>query len=169
MAKLPTQARLRKLLAYDPETGVLTWKPRKSGHRPAWWNKLYAGKPAGTITPGGPVALKIGNRNFLAHRVIWAMVHGTWPECVVHRNGKLADNRLANLRDASRKGGQRSLRMLSTNTSGVRGVSWSKTRGKWVAQIKIDDWTFCLGAFDEKGAAAQARRAAEVKRDRLTD
>lgn len=157
---------LRTLLDYDPKTGALTWKSRTTGKRPLWWNRMYAGKRAGSTMPDGNVLLKIDDRSYLAHRVIWAMVHGAWPECVVHRNGKLGDNRLRNLRDVNRKTIQRQPVLYRTNTSGVRGVSWSKAARKWVASIRVDDLTIHLGSFATKEEAARARRAGEERRDR---
>lgn len=161
----PSPEELHELLVYDPDTGALTWKPR-TGKWSSRWNAAHAGRPAGGITPQGEIALKIYDQTYLAHRVIWAMVHGTWPECVLHRNRKLADNRLANLRDASRKAVQRSLPVYRTNTSGITGVSWNRATGKWVASIRIDDITFYLGSFDRKEDAAIARQAAARRRDR---
>ena len=165
MTTLLSIARLRELLDYDPDTGLLTWK-RRVGKFSSRWNQLYAGKIAGTVVPAGYVAVKILNRDYLAHRVVWAMVHGKWPECIKHRNGNLADNRLTNLADVSRAIVQRNLRMPSTNTSGICGVSWSKVPRRWVASIRVDDVTYNLGLFAHKEDAAKARRAAEAIRER---
>ena len=86
------------------------------------------------------VIIKIDDRPYLAHRVAWAMVHETWPDCIVHRNGRLSDNRLRNLRDMSRKAVQRRPVIYRTNTSGVRGVSWNRVIRKWVASIRVSGW-----------------------------
>ena len=51
--------------------------------------------------------------------------------------------------------------MYRTNTSGVKGVYYSKTRGKWIAQIMVRNKCFYLGGFDTIEDAAQARREAE--------
>ncbi len=51
--------------------------------------------------------------------------------------------------------------MYRTNTSGVKGVYYSKTRGKWIAQIMFRNKCFYLGGFDTIEDAAQARREAE--------
>lgn len=47
------------------------------------------------------------------------------------------------------------------NTSGVRGVFWSKRRQKWQAQIKFQGKNRFLGYFDDLADAAEARREAE--------
>ena len=92
---------LRERLDYDPATGVLRWrKGRKqiaghvkpSGYREIEWVTRELGKRKGrkSIYP-------------LAHRMAWAMTTGTWPENEIdHRNGNRDDNRLVNLRPATR-------------------------------------------------------------------
>lgn len=98
---LPSPELLRELLDYDPETGVLTWK-RRIGKRAGSFNLRYAGTRAGTLRSDGYIAVKVRNVIYAAHRIIWAMVHGEWPECVRHRNRDDADNRLSNLHAATR-------------------------------------------------------------------
>ncbi|HJB28112.1 MAG TPA: AP2 domain-containing protein [Candidatus Blautia faecavium] len=51
----------------------------------------------------------------------------------------------------------------NNNTSGVRGVSYRKNRGKWRAYIKIKRKNIHLGNFDTKEDAIAARKAAEEK------
>jgi hypothetical protein len=50
---------------------------------------------------------------------------------------------------------------LSTNTSGIRGVSYDKSRQKWSASIIFAGKTYNLGRFDSLKKAAEARREAE--------
>jgi hypothetical protein len=164
--KEPSPERLRELLDYDPKTGILTWKPR-TGHEAARWNSKYAGTRAGSRCPDGHILIKIDDRSYLAHRLIWAMEHGTLPECVVHRNGKRDDNRLKNLRAMTRKAVQRRPVLYRHNTSGIRGVSFNSKTGKWCASIRVDDVTISLGSYATKEEAAKARRAGERRRDRL--
>ena len=49
----------------------------------------------------------------------------------------------------------------STNTSGVKGVSWRKDRNKWCAQIVFQGKHYHLGLYDKIEDAAEARRIAE--------
>ena len=51
--------------------------------------------------------------------------------------------------------------MYRTNTSGVKGVYYSKTRGKWTAQIMFRNKCYYLGGYDTIEDAARARREAE--------
>lgn len=52
-------------------------------------------------------------------------------------------------------------RPFKTNKSGIRGVSWDKSRKKWRAQIIFKGKNYFLGRFDKKEDAAEARKEAE--------
>jgi hypothetical protein len=160
MSPLPSPDRLRELLDYDPKTGALTWKARDPAPFPSW-NKRFAGKEAGFARPTGGIMVTIDGVVFLAHRLIWAMVHGTWPACIRHRNEDLWDNRLRNLRNVSRTVVQRERGLFSNNKSGTPGVYWANAKRKWTAQIKIAGSHIYLGSFSDKAEAIGARLAAE--------
>lgn len=51
--------------------------------------------------------------------------------------------------------------MYKTNTSGVRGVYYSKIRNKWIAQITFKQKCYYLGGYDDIKDAAEARAEAE--------
>jgi len=50
--------------------------------------------------------------------------------------------------------------LMSTNTSGFRGVSWSKIKKKWVARICNKGRQIALGTFDTAAEAAQVYQRA---------
>lgn len=162
--------RLRELLAYNPETGELTWLPRPREIFPSkrafnTWNARYAGKTAfiTTDTPGYRQG-RIFGKHYLAHRVAWALVHGEWPaEQIDHVNGIRSDNRLSNLRAVSRAENGRNQKRRSTNTSGVTGVQWVSRGNKWEARIQVAGRNRHLGYFASKDDAIIARKAAELE------
>lgn len=175
MAKkpLPTPEELRQLLRYEPETGKLYWLARgpewfADGYRTAQgeannFNSRYAGKEAGCLGPVGYYYVGLpGGRHVPAHRVIWALVNGNWPDVVDHIDGDPLNNRIGNLRDISQAGNLRNARMWSHNTSGVTGVYWIKRTGKWRAAIKVDGKTINLGERRDFDEAVQLRRIAEA-------
>lgn len=51
----------------------------------------------------------------------------------------------------------------SNNTSGATGVSYSKSKKKWVAYIKIQRKNISLGTFNTKEEAIKARLHGEEK------
>lgn len=58
-------------------------------------------------------------------------------------------------------------RIKETNTSGVTGVSFNKSKGKWVSYITLEGLTTYLGSFVDKSQAVAVRVAAEEKRASL--
>lgn len=160
---LPSPEYLREALRYDPETGKLFWRQRYDV--PTCWNTRWAGKEAFTTTmPNGYKQGGINNTNIRAHRVIMAMVNDEWPpEEVDHINGDRADNRLCNLRLATKSENMRNMKLPSDNTSGRIGVSWDKREGKWQAYIVVEGRKKHLGRFARKADAIAAREAAEAE------
>ena len=137
-----TADQLRALLHYDPDTGFFRWREGIDHWR--------AGLPAGTLykqRPNGPkrVAIIIGTaseekykvigvrrRVYKAHRLAWLYVYGEWPDGEVdHINGDPADNRIVNLRVATSAENCRNRGLRADNTSGIKGVSWSKRSKRW--------------------------------------
>jgi hypothetical protein len=68
-----------------------------------------------------------------------------------------------NLRFCTQKENVRNQSKKSSNTSGYKGVSWSKTMNKWEARINPDYKAIVLGYFDNKVDAAIAYDEAAKK------
>jgi len=175
---LPSPETLRQLLRYEPTTGRLYWLERSkewfvdgkgrytSERNCKCWNTAHAGKEAiSSIDPGlgyrkGSVLMK----NLYAHRVIWAMQTGSWPDSDIdHINGDRADNRWSNLRSVSRSVNAKNACLRSNNTSGQMGVFWAKQIGRWRAVIWVDGKRISLGCFIGFEDAKAARKDAEIK------
>ncbi len=166
----PTSERLLQLLRYEPETGKLFWlhRPREmfaSQRACSTWNARFSGKEALTAT--GTYGYRVGNVDYklcAAHRVIWAMVHGYWPaDDIDHVNGDRSDNRLANLREASRSENLCNRGMSPLNTSGHKGVYFHEKTQKWRAHIKKDGKFRFLGCFDALDDALAARSSSALR------
>lgn len=121
----------RKILAYDPETGIFRWKqpgPRRC-----------VGEIAGGPCNGYWRIRLDGGKHYAAHRLAWLFVKGVWPAGHLdHKNGTKDDNRFVNLRDASRSQNMANSKLRKHNTSGFRGVTWHPQTGKWRAEIRKD-------------------------------
>lgn len=146
---------LKRQLRYDPNEGHLYWiEPRKGRQRH---------RPAGTVTSSGYIGVMVGPKRYYAHRLCWAIAHGSWPiDQIDHVNGNKADNRLANLREASNAQNGKNLKLSSANTSGVTGVVFCKETGRWRSIIKVDGKTIHLGRWPTIEQATKARREAEA-------
>lgn len=166
---------LRELVALDANTGLLTWRKRRpehftktakrtAEHMAANWNALYEGQSAlACVDAAGHLSGRINCRLIFAHRVVFALTHGSWPEREVdHINGLPADNRPGNLRSVSHRDNQRNMRRSSANTSGFTGVSFNARLSKWAAHITVDGSYRHLGFHVEKADAVAARAAASA-------
>lgn len=158
----PSAAYVRAILHYDPETGVFTWRERPREHFKthnafATWNTRFSGSVAGTQRSNGYLIISISGRRFYAHRIASLYMTGEWPEADIdHINGDRADNRFANLREATRSQNNFNAGPQKNNTSGRKGVCWNKRASKWQASIKKNNIQIYLGVFGSIDAAASA-------------
>ena len=131
MQKL-TQERLKELLHYNSETGVLVWKVDRNGTK-------GIKSIAGNLKPDGYIQVMVDGKNYKVHRLIWLYIYGYFPEHGVdHINRNPGDNRIENLREASNQCNLRNTGNFITNTSGVKGVCWDKQHQKWHVYIRIN-------------------------------
>lgn len=171
---LPPASLLRKLLAYDAETGLLLWLPRhvsmfQDGKQSAIaqcnsWNGRNAGRPA-LIERSihGYLVGKIMGTSYKAHRIAWAIATGKEPRFIDHVNGVRDDNRLVNLRETDKLGNARNQKRHHTNRSGVSGVCRCSRSSTWRAYIRNGKKNIHLGVFKEFEDAVAARKQAETK------
>ena len=152
-----TRERLKELLAYDPLTGLFTWRENRQGH-------VKAGDVAGYVSDRY-VNLKVdGCRTpYYAHRLAFLYMEGTYPKCVDHGNHVRTDNRWANLTGTDHAGNSKNVLRLSTNKSGVCGVCWATRDRIWKAKIGCNGITKNLGSFHNKIDAIIARKMAEYE------
>ena len=151
------------------ETGELWWKQREVKYFTTRqycniWNTKHAGKRAFTAHDDhGYLLGSLFGRRYKAHRIIWALKHGVWPDNIDHSNGIKDDNREVNLRSVSATENMRNQKLHSTNTSGTVGVCWDKRRSKWQARIVRGGRFKHLGYFKNKKDAVGARAEADIK------
>jgi hypothetical protein len=162
--EVPSQSRLREL--FDYADGQLIWKARplsefKNQRACNIWNTRYAGKVAGGLKPDGYWAICIDYVRYKAHRLVYAWHNGAYPSQleIDHINGVPSDNRIENLRLATRTENVANSTKPYTNTSGFKGVFWSKRGKKFTAQIRINGKRTHLGYFQsaEEAASVYAR------------
>ena len=126
---------VREIFDYDASTGELRWRVGKN-----------AGAVAGTVTKRGYRMVMIKRKEtFYVHRLIWLWVYGEWPKAIDHINTDKGDNRLVNLRLATKSGNGANAERYSNNTTGFKGV-WRHGLG-WAASIRKDNRTRHLGTF----------------------
>jgi hypothetical protein len=159
---------VRELVDYDPDTGALTWRYRerkwfKNQNSFTGWNNRYVGKPAlVAVQSDGYLCGTIFKQSLLAHRVAYAHYFGKWPERFIdHINGIRTDNRISNIRAATRTENNQNKAIARNNSSGCSGVYWNKKIEKWVSAIRVNKKHHHLGCFADKSEAISARKKAE--------
>ena len=141
-----SQSELKRYIDYDPETGTFT--------RRIQLNNVMAGTILGSERYDGYLCIRILGKSYLAHRLAWFYMHGTWPNIIDHINGIRNDNRLCNLRDVTTQINILNRPVQINNILGVRGV---KQHGnKFIARISFEGYTHYLGLFDTMHGASEA-------------
>ncbi len=148
---------LEQQISYNPETGEfhrLVARP----HAP------IGSRADAKLDTHGYRMVRVGGKEYRAHRLAWFMTHGAWPPADLdHINHIRSDNRLSNLREATRSENLGNSRMASNNTSGFKGVHLHKASGRWQAYITFNYKRQSLGYFNSPQAAAAAYLEAAKK------
>ena len=153
---MPSQAYLKELFNYDPETGYLFNKKPRAG--------VTVGSRAGSVDSWGHRQIKIDGKTYQEHRIVWLWWYGALPPCQLHHINKMrADNRVENLKEAPRDNydNQQDTLLRKDNISGVKGVCWLARYNKWQVQIQTDNKKKHIGLYTCLLDAVSARFAAE--------
>jgi hypothetical protein len=149
-----TQNRLKELLDYNPDTGVVIRKV-KLKNQPA-------GKIVGCVGRQGYLQTSIDGKLYKVHRLVWLYMYGEWPKNNIdHIDHNPANNKISNLRDVSCLENNRNKRRNTNSSSGLLGVGWHKRDECWVAHIEVSGIRHNLGYYKDKETALNARKQAE--------
>jgi hypothetical protein len=135
-----TQEQVLKLLEY--KDGILYWKSM-----PYKRNDLI-GTEAGTLDCDRR-QITINKKHYKTHRLVYLMFYGYIPKEIDHIDGNSLNNRIENLRPASRSEQCCNTKLRKNSTSGIKGVTWDKSRNKWIVSINKDKKTMFRGRFDD--------------------
>jgi hypothetical protein len=161
----PTADDVRRVLDYDANTGIFTWRHRRPASN---FNARFAGKQAGSMYGrAGEQYRRIewnGGKRYFASHLAWLLVVGEWPRNQLdHINLDKDDNRIANLRAATPSQNMCNRPIFKNNTSGAKGVYYHKRDGRWYASIRVNNKSIHLGSFLTRTAAAAAYAVAAVE------
>lgn len=112
----------------------------------------------------GYKSLVLNGKSYLLHRLIFLWNHGYMPDYIDHANRNPRDNRIENLREATRS--NNSSNSIRQNKNGFRGVTLVKGKiDRWCARIKFKGKFTRLGIYDTKEEAAKAydKKAIELQ------
>jgi len=138
---------LRSVLDYNQDTGSMKWSKYVGPN-------ARIGADAGFVNPKGYVVIGFRGSQFFAHRIAWQMAHGECPEQEIdHINGNRQDNRIENLRLATRRVNCENQRKAhKNNATGLLGVT-KERNGTFSSTIRHMGKTIHLGNWDTKHQA----------------
>lgn len=149
--KPPNLTLLREYYEYSPVTGLFI-------HKRSTARGIY-NQVAGTKRPDGYIGIAINGQRWLAHHIAWYYIHNEWLDEIDHKDGNRSNNRLNNLRPATRtQNNGNSNGWGKRKKSGLpRGVYYhpgDKTRFR--SQIYVNYKAVHLGCFDTINEAEKA-------------
>lgn len=154
--KAITQEFLRANLSYDPETGIFTWLSSRSNVR--------AGAKAGRVNQWGHRTIRLLGKYYLAHRLAWFLIYGKWPiEDIDHINMVPDDNRISNLREATKSQNHYNRKVRADSRTGVKGVCLIPKTGRYEVRIRAEGKKIRIGNFKTLEEAQAAYAAASQR------
>ena len=129
-------------LEFDQVTGIFVWKIKTA-------KKIVVGTVAGIAKPTGSGVYRyiaIDGVRYLAHRLAWLYIHGSWPSLLRFRDGDTLNCAIENLDDAGA--------VLATDRSGRQGylciridglnfpaaqIAWFWVHRRWPTTIRFRD------------------------------
>ncbi len=142
-------------LNYNPETGLLTWANQTIQ------NQFLIGRTERSINSRGYYLISLQCKSYLVHRIVWLMTYGSWPEFIDHVNRVRTDNRIENLREATRMQNCRNKGAYKKKSGLLPGVS--NHSGKYRARIRVNRRLIVIGNFQTQELAHSAYNDARQK------
>ena len=147
MIKL-TQKCIQSLFTY--REGNLYWKNVNN-------NRIIKnGDKSGSLNKDGYYYVKINSKRYKSHRLIFLYHYGYLPKELDHIDGDRGNNLIENLQDISHRNNIIKSINKSKCLSQYFGVTWDKSRNKWLVQIQIKGKIKHLGRFGSETDAALA-------------
>lgn len=149
-----TQDLIKALFDYQPD-GTLVRKVTTNA-------RAKAGTVSGTANKAGYLRTTVAGRSYYNHHLVWLLFHGSLPKLLDHINGDRADNRIENLRECTQAENMRNCRNKKNNSTGVKGVTWRPTKGKFRARLTVNNQEICVGHYATLEEAAHALQEARL-------
>jgi hypothetical protein len=148
-----TQNQAKDLLDYHD--GVLYCKVSRSN--------LKTGAKVGSLHLKGYLRTQINKKMYYNHRIIFLMFHGWMPAKIDHIDNNPFNNKIDNLRPATNVENGQNAKKRMDNTSGVKGVYWSKRDKKWQVRVQINGKRKSFGYYDSIELADLVAQEARTK------
>lgn len=134
-----TENRLKELITYNSETGLMFWKaPQK---------RVKIGDVIKCKDSKGYIVVRLDNKLYRVHRLAWLYVYGYMPTIIDHINRNTSDNRIVNLRECTQSENILNASLNRNNKTGFKGVSFDKRKGLYRACTSKNRKQIFLGYF----------------------
>jgi len=140
-----TQDILNNIFTY--KDGELYWKTKIN-------RQTKVGTRAGSISGSGYWQTWVYNKKYLNHRLIFMMFNNSVPDCLDHIDRNPLNNKIENLRSATRTENQYNKKTPKHSISGIKGVY--KYKDSWRARLIADKKRINLGYFKTVEEATMA-------------
>lgn len=117
------------------------------------------GKLAGAVNKKGYRKIECGGKKYGAHQIVFALHHGYIPECIDHINGIKDDNRIENLRAATKV--QNGYNRAGFSDS--KNVTYRKDTKNWRVCMQVNGKFRSFGSYKDKELAELVAHEARVK------
>lgn len=148
-----THSQLRKMVSYDPTTGMFYWLVSS--------RKYNAGDSAALLNPAtGYLTVTLGKHIYNAHVLAWFFMKKRWPpRGVDHEDTDRTNCKWNNLRLSNQSQNIANSKLSKASTTGFKGVS-KHTKGRFRAYAQGKH----IGIFSDAVSAAEAydKRAIEL-------
>ena len=141
------QDQLKQLFDYR-EDGNLVRKVATKGQA-NFVGSIVGCKPKSISRNNRYTTTKIKGQHYSVHKLIYLWHTGVWAEQLDHINKDSLDNRIENLRQATSAQNASNRKIFTSNTSGVKGVSWHKVQKKWFVYVDVNKKRKNVGYFSD--------------------
>lgn len=123
--------------------GELYWKISPA-------RNVFIGDKAGYYSKNSSYGLiRYKGKSYTTHILIFFLFNGYRPPQVDHIDGNPRNNRIENLRAATRSQNQYNAKLSARSSSGVKNVCWRKADNKWEVRISQQLKRIHIGVFDD--------------------
>jgi len=108
-----------------------------------------AGIKVGTKQSNGYSYVVVDGKKILTHRVMFLFCNGYLPDFIDHIDGNKSNNKIENLRQATRAENGHNRQVYSNNKSGIKNVTWIERLKKWSVKLTVNKKRIHIGSFDD--------------------